>query len=137
MSKAWHQLFYHLNWSTARREPLIPEEVEDSLYRYIGSRGAAYGYKLIVVNGMEDHVHVVGSWPPKVSVVEAVQKLKGSSSNFMSSCLSVQPFRWQQGYGAFTVSKTDLGKIVAYVENQKMHHSRDRTLYELECSEPE
>ena len=134
MSKAWHQLFYHLNWSTARREPLIPEEAEDPLYRYIGSRGVAYGYKLLAVNGMEDHVHVVGSWPPTVSVKEAVQKLKGSSSHFMSSC---KPFRWQQGYGAFTVSKTDLDRVVAYVQNQKMHHSRAQTLYELECLEPE
>lgn len=136
MSKAWHQLFYHLVWSTAGREPLIPPAHEADLHRYIGSRGTEYGYNLITVNGMPDHIHVVGSWPPKVSVSEAAQKLKGSSSHFMQHLLGVDPFRWQQGYGAVSVTRADLDRVIDYVRNQKAHHRRGDTQSFFERSIP-
>lgn len=124
MSKAWSQLYYHLVWARLRREPMIPQDLEADLYRYIGSRGIDYGYQILEVNGISDHLHVVASLPPTVSVTEAVGKLKGSSSHFMRSGLSVSPFGWQQGYGAVTVSPRGLDYVRDYVKNQKAHHEK-------------
>ena len=133
MSKTWTKLYYHLVWSTSRRKPVIHANVEDRLYRYVGSRGPAYGYRIFAVNGTEDHMHVVASWGTTVSVSAALQKLKGSSVHFIRNELRSPAFKWQQGYGAFTFAERDLDKIVAYVKNQKAYHAKGSILDWLEC----
>jgi putative transposase len=123
MGKAYTELYYHLVWATWKRNPAIRPEIQDDLYAYIAHKCKAYEYELYAVNGMEDHIHVVLRIDPTVPVAEAVGKLKGSASRFCNQSLDVlTTFQWQTGYAALTFGKRDLPKLVAYVQNQKVHH---------------
>ena len=127
MSKAYTELYYHLVWATWKRHPLLKPEIQDDLYRYIRHKSKEYGYHLYEVNGMENHMHIVVRLPPAVSVAEAAHNLKGSASHFCNDSLDLEtPFKWQEGYGAFTFAKRDLAKIVSYVQNQKARHRDGR-----------
>lgn len=123
MQKVYPQLFYHLVWGTKYRRPLITRDIEGPLYRYVCYKARECGYKVVRVNGIEDHIHVLIELPPKVSVSEAVHRLKGSSSWFAED-LSRRWFKWQGGYGAFTVGKRDLHRVIRYIDRQKQHHGR-------------
>lgn len=123
MPKAYTELYYHLVWATWKRHPFLKKQARPALCRYIAHKCQAYGYHLHAVNGVEDHMHVVLRLDPFVSVSEAVRKLKGSSSRFCNSELSLgTEFKWQEGYGAFTVGKRDLPEVIACVEDQEARH---------------
>ena len=139
MPKSYTELYYHFIWATKNREPFIMPGFEDRLYRYIVSRCSEYGYKCFKVNGIENHVHAVLRLPPTVSVAEAMQRLKGSSSHFVNNEI-IPEFRfvWQTGYGALTFARRDLKAVVNYVAAQKDRH-RDNNLNPLleSCGEDE
>lgn len=109
MPKAFTELFYHLIWTTWKRHRFLKSDIQEDLYRYIGHKCKAYGYQAFAINGMEEHIHVVLRLPPTVTVAEAVGKLKGSSSRFLTKNFDL-PFKWQEGYGALTFGKRDLDK---------------------------
>ena len=123
MSKVYPQLFYHLVWGTKYRRQLLTEDIEVPVHRYVCHKAREYGYQVVRINGIEDHIHVLIELPPKVSVSEAVGRLKGSSSWFASR-VSDRWFAWQNGYGAFTVGKRDLHRVIRYIDRQKQHHRR-------------
>lgn len=118
--------YYHLVWATKKREHLIDHELEQHLYPILVSKAGELGMHVYAVNGWYDHVHLVGSIPPKLAVAEAVGQLKGASSRQMSF-ESAQPFGWQRGYGVFTLGQRRLRWVIRYVENQKEHH-RNQTI---------
>ena len=123
MSKTYTELYYHLIWSTWKREPILQREIRRDLYDYIALRSKAYGYDLHAVNGIENHVHIVIRLGPSVSVSEAVRKLKGSTSHFCNHKLKLEAgFKWQEGYGALTFGKGNLPKVVSYVDRQEERH---------------
>ena len=131
VQNVYPQLFYHLVWGTKFRRPMITEEIEQPLYRYICYKSSEYGYKMIRVNGVEDHIHVLIELPPRISVAEATGKLKGSSLWFVSDLAGCW-FGWQRGYGAFTVGKRDLSRVIRYIRRQKEHHRRGTWTEDLE-----
>lgn len=88
-------------------------------------RRPALGCSDVLVNGMADHVHIVCRFPPALSLSELVRQLKGVSSHFINHRLGVSEFRWQSGYGAFTLDRTTVEKARYYVLNQKQHHRQD------------
>ena len=125
------QLFYHLVWSTKNREPLLTPTVEKHIYGYLTSK--AVGLKGIVytIGGTEDHVHIVVSIPPAISVAKFVGQIKGvASTRFNKSGISDVRFEWQDEYGAFSFDAKRLPNFVAYVEHQKEHHAQ-KTLIPL------
>jgi REP element-mobilizing transposase RayT len=88
---------------------------------------------VLALNGTADHVHVILSIPTTVTTADLVKQLKGSSSHFVNELLHPQmPFKRQGSYGAFTVSRWDVEKIVGYVQNQKQHHAGATLLPEWE-----
>jgi putative transposase len=88
---------------------------------------------VLALNGMPDHVHIVLIIPTTVTIADLVKQLKGASSHFYNDVLQPEmPFKWQASYGAFTVSRWDVDKIVAYVKNQKQHHADAMLLPEWE-----
>jgi putative transposase len=121
-------LFLHLVWATWDRLPMITPDVERRLYREIESEALRMQCIILALNGMADHVHVVLVIPSTVTIAELAKQIKGASSHFVNEVLRPEmPFKWQGSYGAFTVSRWDVDKIVAYVKNQKQHHA-DATL---------
>jgi putative transposase len=116
------RLYYHLVWGTKERHPLILPQYEDHLYNYIIGKSNDFGCIIHNVNGMPDHIHVIVSIPPKISISEYVQKIKGSTSHYLGEKY-FNSFQWQKGYGVFSISYKNLDGAIEYVKNQKIHHA--------------
>jgi len=136
MGHSYLEFYYHFVWSTKRRERLISTEIEPILFAYIGKRCVEMGVFVYALNGVEDHVHLVCSVPPKIPVAELLDKIKGGSSHYMNHLEnSSHVLYWQAGYGGLTFGKKDLKRIVAYVQNQKLRHAANNLWSSLEVSE--
>jgi putative transposase len=120
------RLFYHLVWSTKNRLSLIGPDIEERLYSYLCQKASDMGAKVHAVNGLEDHIHLIIEIPPKISVAEAIKRMKGASSHEFSE------LHWQRGYGALSISERNLDLAIDYVQNQKEHHKQQTALDKLE-----
>lgn len=117
-------LYLHLVWATWDRLPLITPEIERRLYRCIESEARDEGCTVLALNGVTNHVHLIVSFPTTITIANLVKQVKGVSSHFVNAVLSPDTrFKWQGSYGAFTVSRWDVDKIVRYVKRQKEHHA--------------
>jgi putative transposase len=117
--------YYHFVWSTADRLPLITESIEVELYNYIRSKCHALKCHLHAIGGINDHIHLVASIPPNLSISDFVKRIKGSSSHFVNQA-KLEPdfkFAWQREYGVFSLGGQQLDRAVNYVNNQKEHHA--------------
>jgi putative transposase len=130
------QLYVHLVWSTWKRAPLITPDLRQRIYAVIQHQASQLGADVIAIGGVEDHVHVLTRLPTTIALATFVQRLKGASSHFATHVARApHVFKWQGGYGAFTVSKRGVPMVRAYVLNQA-EHLRTGTLYgDLERTE--
>jgi len=127
------ELYIHLVWATWDRLPLILPDIERALYRSIGETAQSLGCRVLAINGMPDHVHVLLRIPATLPVSKLVQQLKGFSSRFANDQLQLDyKFKWMGFYGAFSVSRWDVPKIMTYINGQKEHHGADKLMPELE-----
>ena len=130
MPHTYTNLLYHLVFSTKYRAPIITDILRDPLYRFIGGLIREEDGSLIEIGGIEDHVHIVARLKPTLAIAEALRFIKASSSKWVNvSDLVRERFNWQVGYGAFTVSKSQLETVCRYVRNQR-HHHRKKTFQE-------
>ncbi len=126
-------LYVHLVWATWDRLPLITPDIERRLYRCIEKEVQDMGGVVFALNGAEDHAHLLASFPTTVTIADFVKQTKGVSSHFANEALRpAHDFKWQGSYGAFTVSRWDLERIVNYIKRQKVHHAAGELLPELE-----
>ncbi|MEM7336333.1 MAG: IS200/IS605 family transposase [Chloroflexota bacterium] len=124
----FYQLYYHLVWCTKNRSPSITPEIETIIYSYLKFKAMNLGGIVHALNGIEDHVHMVVTIPPKISVAKFVGQVKGAcSTRFNKEHKGFPSFAWQIEYAAFSFDKKRLPYIVKYVEHQKVHH-RERSL---------
>ncbi|HEX4962985.1 MAG TPA: IS200/IS605 family transposase [Thermoanaerobaculia bacterium] len=127
------KLFYHAVWATRFRERVIVPEIEPAIYDLLRSKAVGLGATVFALNGMDDHVHLVVSVPPKLALADFVGKVKGSASaRFNKSGLLDRPLYWQEEYGILSFDQKRLPRYVAYVENQKAHHARANLIPVLE-----
>ena len=127
------QLFYHIVWATHYREPLISPELEPMVHGLLRSKAVALGATVYALNGMPDHVHMVAAIPPSLSVAEFIGKIKGvTSTRINQSGAREHRFSWQDEYAAFSFDAKRLPRVVAYVENQKVHHASSDLIPALE-----
>lgn len=128
------RLYYHLTWATKERHPLITSDVELVLYGYIIGKAHAPGCIIHAIGGIENHIHLVVSIPPKLSIADFVKGIKGSSAHYLNHSLAKNfpQFGWQRGYGVFSLGGKQLDEAVAYVRNQKNHHRQGTTILSLE-----
>ncbi len=128
------RLYYHLVWATKERLPLIDPKREPDLYNYIIGKADSHGCIVHAIGGIENHIHLVVSIPPTLSIVDFVKKIKGSSSHQMNQLLpSLEAkFGWQRGYGVFSLGRKQLDEAIAYVKNQKQHHLQGTIIAALE-----
>jgi putative transposase len=118
------RLYYHLVWGTKKRQPLINPDRESVLYHYIIGKADALACMVHAINGIEDHIHLVVSITPTLSIADFVKNIKGSSAYHLNQDLSASKdkFAWQEGYGVFSLGSKQLDQAVIYVQNQKLHH---------------
>jgi putative transposase len=118
------RLFYHIVWTTKNREPLIASEAEDALHHYIRSKSQSLECLTHAIGGMEDHIHIVVSIPPRLSISQYIKIIKGSSARFFNTSLvQDQNFSWQNTYGVFSFGESQIDRAIHYVRNQKQHHA--------------
>jgi putative transposase len=123
MANTYSSLFYHIVFSTKNREDFLETGIEKRVWAYIGGIARKHNFTAIQVGGIEDHIHALILSPPKYAPSEIAQFLKGESSKWIHEKFpNMQKFGWQDGYGAFSVSKKLVPKVVEYIKNQREHH---------------
>jgi len=136
MRRSKAEIYLHLVWGTWGSLPLVTEEIERSVYRCIESEAQRLKCIVLAIGGMPDHVHLVVRVPTRVSAAQLAQQIKGVSSTFVRDQLRTgELFRWQEGFGVFSLSRSHVERVVAYVENQKRHHARGKLWNEWEETE--
>ena len=118
------RLYYHFVWATKERQPLISPDIQPILYGYIIGKAHAMGAIVHAIGGMANHLHIVGSIPPKHSLADFVRFTKGGSSYHINHTFREveADFGWQRGYGVFSLGGKQLQSAIEYVLNQEAHH---------------
>jgi REP element-mobilizing transposase RayT len=127
------RLHYHLIWATHNREPILTVEREKVFYGVLYKKAEELGLKIHAAGNIEDHVHIVLSIPPTLTVADCVRHLKGASAYAVNRMAgSDGQFKWQGGYGALSIGDRSLESLKAYAARQKEHHrdSRLSAVYE-------
>jgi REP element-mobilizing transposase RayT len=130
MANTYTQIHLQFIFAPKYRAALIRLDWENSLYKYITGIVQANKHKMITINGMPDHLHLLIGFRTTQSIADLMQDVKTGSSKWINDnkyCKS--RFEWQSGYGAFSYSKSQLPDVIRYIENQKEHHSK-RTFLE-------
>jgi len=125
MANTFSQIYIQTVFAVQNRLSLIGPEFKEDLYKYITGIVRNQGQKLISINGMPDHVHILIGLNPAMALADLVREIKADSSNFINRNKWVRgKFSWQEGYGAFSYGHSQLSTIIRYIQNQEKHHSR-------------
>ena len=117
--------YFHCVFSTKERRPFITPELRDRLWPFLGGIARQNQMKALEIGGVADHVHLLLSLPSTMAIAKALQLLKGGSSKWVHETFPDQrAFAWQEEYGAFSVSVSQLDKTIAYIKGQEMHHRK-------------
>lgn len=112
-------------FSTKHRAPFISADLEEELHKYVSGIVRGLDGSCLEVNGMPDHLHLLATLPPKISLSDALRSIKAGSSKWIHDTKPAhQMFAWQDGYAAFTVSTSQVDPVQRYIRNQKQHHQR-------------
>ena len=130
MPQSLAKVYLHLIFSTKNREPWLHPDIEQRIWEFIGGVARAHRMTALQVGGVEDHIHALVTAPPTIAPCQIAQYLKGDSSKWIHEEFSeLWNFGWQDGYGAFTVSKSNIPTVISYIQNQREHH-RKKTFQE-------
>ena len=117
--------YFHCVFSTKERRPLITPVLAERLWPFLGGIARNNQMKAIEIGGVEDHVHLLISLPSTLAIAKAMQLIKGGSSKWIHETFPEHRlFAWQEKYGAFSVSVSQLDNIIAYIKGQETHHKR-------------
>ena len=123
MPNTYTQIHLHFVFAVQNRLSLIQPSWKERLYQYITGIVQTNDHKMIIINGMPDHLHIVIGMRPIQSVSNLLQDIKGDSSKWINDNKLVKgKFQWQEGYGAFSYNKSALPKLIDYVKRQEEHH---------------
>ena len=115
------QAIFAVKWRTG----LITKLWKDELYKYMTGIIQKHEHKLLAINGMPDHVHLFFGMRPTQSLSDLMQDVKGNSSRWINERNFVaDKFEWQQGFGAFSYSKSQANTVIGYINNQESHHKK-------------
>jgi REP element-mobilizing transposase RayT len=119
MAHTYTSNLVHCVFSTKERRPLVPAGRLGELHAYFHGIAKGEGFPLLGAGGTANHAHLLFALPASIALAQAVQKLKGGSSRWLG-----RGFGWQEGYGAFSVSPSQVPKVKAYIRNQREHHRK-------------
>lgn len=125
MANTYHQIYIQIVFAVQYRNALIEETWRSDLFAVIGNLINETGCKTIIINGVEDHVHCLLALKPTVMISDLTKTIKAKSSKYINdNRLTKIKFSWQNGYGAFSYSQSQLDNVYKYIENQKEHHKK-------------
>lgn len=125
MANTYSQIYVQVVFAVAGRENAIRLEWRDELYKYITGIVKSRKQKLISIGGVENHIHVLLGIKPETSLSDLVRDIKANSSRFINEKrLAFGYFRWQEGFGAFSYSHSQLDDVIRYIQNQEAHHKK-------------
>lgn len=125
MANTYTQIYIHVVFAVEGRQNLISPEHNDELQKYISGIVSGQNHKLITINNLPDHLHLLIGMRPDSSLSDLVRAVKAGSSKFINEKhWVIGRFSWQEGFGAFSHSRSQLGTVIRYIENQQNHHAK-------------
>ena len=132
MLQSLSKVIIHIIFSTKNREPWLDRDVRPRMHAYLATICRDFGAELVRIGGVADHVHIITTLPRTFSQAQLVEQIKKASSKWMKALdARYGGFFWQRGYGAFSVSPSQLDAVLQYVEAQQEHHRARRFQEEL------
>jgi len=145
MPQSLATVLIHLVFSTKNREPWITEAIEPELHKYLSTVFRGCDSQALLVGGYHDHIHALFSLSRKWTIAGIVEEVKTNSSKWIKTKgAEFSPFHWQSGYGAFSVSQSNVEEVKTYIANRKEHHRKKEfqaeyrqllTAYQIEFDE--
>jgi putative transposase len=130
MANTYTQIHIQAVFPVRNRSSIILNSWKDELFKYMTGIIQNQGHKVLVMNGMPDHIHIFFGMRPTQSLSDLMQDVKGDSSRWINKKGFVTGvFSWQQGFGAFSYSKSSISNVIRYIQNQEAHHKK-RTFIE-------
>lgn len=125
MANTFSQIYIQVVFAVSGRLSLIRPEHKEKIYKYITGIVRNKGQKLIAINGMSDHIHILIGLKPSMALSDLVRDVKASSTNFINDERLCQgKFGWQEGFGAFSYGHSQLDTIIRYIQDQEKHHAK-------------
>jgi putative transposase len=125
MANTYTQLYAQIIFSPQGRYNLITNRIKIPVYRYITGIIKNKNQKLMIINGMPDHIHIFLGFSPDIAISDLVRDIKSNSAKFVNEEKMVAgKFSWQRGFGAFTYSKSQVPSVIKYIQNQESHHRK-------------
>jgi len=125
MANTYTQIYIHVVFAVEGRQNLIAAEYNEELQKYIAGIIAAQKHKLISINNMPDHLHLLIGLRPDATLSDLVRDVKAGSSKFINEQRWVRGrFSWQEGFGAFSHARSQIGTVIRYIQNQQKHHAK-------------
>ena len=126
MANTYTQIYIQVVFAVSGRANLLLPEHKEELNKYITGIVSGQGQKLIAINSMPDHLHLLVGLKPDMALSVLVREVKASSSKFINEKRWVQGrFCWQEGFGAFSYARSQLGAVINYISKQEQHHNRN------------
>jgi putative transposase len=125
MANTYTQIYIHVVFAVEGRQSLIAPEHNGELQKYVTGIVSGQKQKLIAINNMPDHLHMLNGLKPDTALSDLVRDVKAGSSKFINEQhWVIERFSWQEGFGAFSYSRLQLGAVIQYIENQQKHHAK-------------
>jgi len=130
MAGTYTQIYIQYVFAVKGRENLLQKPWRDEVFKYMAGIIKGKGQKPVIVNGVENHVHVFVGLKPAMSISDLVRDIKNNSTNFINEQKYVDKrFQWQEGYGAFSYAHSQINDVYQYILNQEAHHAK-KTFHE-------
>lgn len=124
MANTFSQIYIQVIFAVQDRQSLIGSAWREELYKYITGIITNHGQKLIAIGGVSDHIHILIGLKPNCEISKLVQEIKANSSRFVNAKQFLKgKFHWQEGFGAFSYSRSQLDNVVKYIQNQEKHYA--------------
>ena len=121
----YSQIYIQIVFAVKNRQALIANSWQEELYKYVTGIVQDKGQKMLAINGMPDHIHILIGMKPSCCLSDLVREIKKSSNSFVKEKeFSKYKFEWQEGFGAFSYSHSSLDNVIGYIKNQKEHHKK-------------
>ncbi len=125
MADTYSQIYIQTVFAVQNRKALIKTNWEEELYKYITGVVQNKGQKMLAINGSHDHIHFFIGMKPNCCLSDLIREIKKSSNSFIKEKrFTPYEFKWQEGYGAFSYSHSQLSDVIQYIQNQKQHHKK-------------
>ena len=125
MANTYTQIYLQFVFAVQNRQSLLKDSFREELHKYITGIVENRKQKLIAINSVSDHIHILVGFGTTITIADLIHDIKIASTNFINTKHWVQgKFSWQKGYGGFSYSRSHLDRVVKYILNQQKHHQR-------------